>query len=776
MNTADPRKHSDAGSAEKSSQTGRASNALSQFSLPNRRDFLLTATAGFTAASLGIARAEGIQTGSASGQQDSSSWATYWSGSSGFDVDNLKRSFVPGRDYFVLRSGHARLFIQADQASIWPGFLWLGFDSRANKETQFSHERRKENAVNFDAGRGFLRSALEVLLGGFPFTALAHETETQWVWIEGIPAVEAQWWAGGLLVTEHFFAADSGLFVRRITLSSQNLGGTEEITLRLSHPEGESIEHGDWLVQEKADSRMALGSDGSHPRKLLAASSQFEIGPLILRPGESVSADSWLSVAFPPEDEPWATPANVGQSIRRTGVAWSSSSSVTTEDATVREIFDKARAGLSGLVSDDGSMDNGVFEYGAQWVRDTSATLTGLLHAGHFDLARAAFVHLLNDLIDSNGRTMVASGFEDPDREELDQMGGVLDALRSYVDWTGDDSLVREYRSRLVPMIERPLQPEFRHANGMVHNRREYWEREFDDGFELIYQVYVALGLRRAASLAEPLGAMERAPLWRQEAARTLQATLHDPVLSLVEDGRLIKRRSVSGERVRFIHIGGANPDVPVATEKVSLAEPDTQTALAIALGVVDPHSLLARNSLDDLEKLWNARWFGGGYERYHSSAEPDQPGPWTFPTCFLLRAQHDAGLFARSRRSLEWLNTVQGGRSGAWFEEIPIIRSQAPTAGILPWVSAEVTVFVVRHMLGVRFEDGQLLLRPTLYPGSSHTEADLRFRQNRLKLEIQGPGPFQHAVVNGRNVRADVSGSIRLGRDFEGGRVSFHA
>jgi len=61
------------------------------------------------------------------------------------------------------------------------------------------------------------------------------------------------------------------------------------------------------------------------------------------------------------------------------------------------------------------------------------------------------------------------------------------------------------------------------------------------------------------------------------------------------------------------------------------------------------------------------------------------------------------------------------------------------------------------------------------LYPGSSHTEADLRFRQNRLKLEIQGPGPFQHAVVNGRNVRADVSGSIRLGRDFEGGRVSFH-
>jgi len=511
MIVADPGKHRDAGAAEKASQMGRASVPLSPLPPLNRRDFLLTAATGLAAASLGVARAENIQTVSAPGQQDRSSWATYWNESSisDSDVDNLKRSFVPGRDYFILRSGRARLIIQADQASTSPGFLWLGFDSRANKVTQFRNERRKEDAINFDAGKGFLRSALEVLLGGFPFTSIAHETKTRWVWIEAIPAVEAQWWAGGLLVTEHFFAADSGVFVRRITVASQNLGGTEEITLRLSHPEGESTERGDWLVQENAQSRMALSSDSSHPRKLSAASSQLAIGPLVLHPGEAVSADSWLSVDFP--HEPWAPPENVGQSIRRISVAWKSASSVTTEDATVLDIFDKARAGLGGMVSDDGSMDNGIFEYGAQWVRDTSATMTGLLHAGHFDLARAALVHLLRDLIDSNGRTMVNSGFEDPDREELDQMGEVLDALRSYVDWTGDESLVREYRSRLVSMIERPLQPEFRHANGMVHNRREYWEREFGDGFELIYQVYVALGLRRAASLAEPLDAMDRA-------------------------------------------------------------------------------------------------------------------------------------------------------------------------------------------------------------------------------------------------------------------------
>lgn len=370
---------------------------------------------------------------------------------------------------------------------------------------------------------------------------------------------------------------------------------------------------------------------------------------------------------------------------------------------------------------------------------------------------------------------MVASSFDEPDREELDQMGELFDALRSYVDWTGDDSLVREYRSRLVPMVERPLLPEFQHASGMVHNRREFWEREFDDGFELIYQIYVALGLRRAASLANPLGAGDRSERWLREADRILAATLHDPKFALVEDGHLIKRRSLSGERVLVVHETGAYPDVPAKTERVSIVDPDTQSALAIAIGVIDPRSALAHNSLDELEKLWNGRWFGGGYDRYHSSSETDQPGPWTFATCFLLRAQHDAGLFQRSRRSLEWLNTVQGGRAGAWFEEIPIIRSQAPTSGILPWTSAEVAVFVSRHLLGARFEEGELLLRPNLFPGSPEIKADLRFRKGRLKLEIPGPGPFQYAIVNGQRVPADPDGAIRLGKDFEGGSVSLH-
>jgi hypothetical protein len=190
----------------------------------------------------------------------------------------------------------------------------------------------------------------------------------------------------------------------------------------------------------------------------------------------------------------------------------------------------------------------------------------------------------------------------------------------------------------------------------------------------------------------------------------------------------------------------------------------------------VPARSELARRTLDDLEGLWNTRWSDGGYDRYHTSGQPDQPGPWPFATTFILRAQHDAGNFDRSRRALEWLNTCPGGRAGAWFEEIPSTRMQARTCGLVPWTSGEVALFVVRHYLGVNFEGGALAIRPALYPGCPPVQADLRCRQGRLHLEVSGGGPVKNARVNGTKVRPAKDGVLRLPRDFAGGLVQVQA
>jgi hypothetical protein len=276
--------------------------------------------------------------------------------------------------------------------------------------------------------------------------------------------------------------------------------------------------------------------------------------------------------------------------------------------------------------------------------------------------------------------------------------------------------------------------------------------------------------------LAPLLDAEDRVERWRKEASLILQAVLRHPTRALVADGHLIKRRNVTGEVADLVanRLHG-NPDVPFETEKNNRLNPDASVAVPIALGLVDPHSPLAQKTLDHIEAIWNQRWFGGGYERYNSSSQVDTPGPWPFATCFILRALHEAGRFDKSRRALEWLNSVQGGRTGFWFEEVPTVWSNTKYCGIIPWTSGELALFAVRHVLGVRFEGVRVVVKPALYPHSAAVSADLRFRQGRMKLRIEGSGKIKSADVAGKALAVRPDGSIMLPRDFASGVVTIH-
>ena len=597
--------------------------------------------------------------------------------------------------------------------------------------------------------------------------------------------VEAVWWAGGVRVTERISALESeGAFRRQVRLEGAHLAGDETVWLRLRLPPPGVQQEGSMLVREGAKARMALLVADSTPAKVDAANARLDIGPVAISPGGSATVETLLLVQVPVgECTQLVTQAKdlaaskMAPAIKDTARSWAAVSSVSTRDRAVQEIFDKARFGLVGMIAQDGTMDAGLLEYGGQWVRDSSNTALGALHAGQFEAARNVLQHILTKMISQDGVTMIAESFETPDREQFDQAGELLHLLRCYRDWTGDDSLVRQHRALLVKVVERPLQPQFRDDTGMVHNRREFWERAFEDAYELAYQTYVILALREAAELAPALGAEDREARWRAEADRIQQAMLSHPTRALVRDGRLIKRRNVTGTVADdTAGFPGFFPDVPEKTERAHRLMPDASMALPIALGVVPAHSELARRTLDDLEGLWNTRWPDGGHDRYHTSGQPDQPGPWPFATTFILRAEHDAGNFNRSRRALEWLNTCQGGRAGLWFEEIPSTRTQAPVCGLVCWTSGEMALFVVRHYLGVNFEHGALAIRPALYPGSPPVQADLRYRQGRLRLEISGGGPIKSARVNGNKVKPGKDGALHLPPDFAGGRVVIQA
>jgi hypothetical protein len=129
--------------------------------------------------------------------------------------------------------------------------------------------------------------------------------------------------------------------------------------------------------------------------------------------------------------------------------------------------------------------------------------------------------------------------------------------------------------------------------------------------------------------------------------------------------------------------------------------------------------------------------------------------------------------LLDRSRRTLQWLRTVEGGNSGLYYEQVPLIAgSQQAWLGLVTWTTGEIPYFVVRHYLGVRFEDGQVVVRPTLYPKSGPVAADLRYRQGRLRIEIDDSGPVKSATLNGSPLDLRGDGSLRLPKNFTTGTI----
>lgn len=119
------------------------------------------------------------------------------------------------------------------------------------------------------------------------------------------------------------------------------------------------------------------------------------------------------------------------------------------------------------------------------------------MDAGEFEKAGVMLEHIIRDMVKEEGITMISGGYDNPDMEQFDQMGEYMYTMKSYVDWTGDTSILQKYRNKIIKLIERPICGSFQDATGMLHNRREFWERNFQDGYELAYQMLPASLLRK---------------------------------------------------------------------------------------------------------------------------------------------------------------------------------------------------------------------------------------------------------------------------------------
>jgi hypothetical protein len=444
-----------------------------------------------------------------------------------------------------------------------------------------------------------------------------------------------------------------------------------------------------------------------------------------------------------------------------TATWWRSRSTVRTGSEVLDHLFGLSRTGLRAMLSASGKRDSGTWMYNMEWVRDDVMVAIALLQSGMPSEAKTLLTKLLEKSVGPDGRTFESSRWAGFDYTELDQNGELLYALWVYAAWTGDIGFIKKHWDRIARVAGFPLMERFRDAqSGLMHNKREFWERNdsfgVEDGYELAYQFWVSFGLSHAAALADAVGGPE-GKAWRETAGAIRDAILTHPKYSLVEQGHFIKRRTRDGKwQQTMVPPDPARmpPGSPMAVNRAPECEPDLGSVIPVMYGFVEPESGIALATLRYCETLWSQAWDFGGYPRYNTRSEPDPPAPWPLATLFMARSYVETGNGPKFWRCIDWVRNIHGGLSGGWFERYgPSITPPAPPVCVIGWTWAEIVSLLVHHVAGVRPGLDHLSVRPRLPSGLDTCSGSFSIRGVACTINIRRTPRAPSARVNGRSV-----------------------
>lgn len=617
------------------------------------------------------------------------------------------KTTLPGVEYYFLGNGRIQAAVQiAPAEGATPAGLLLMDPERLGP---------KRASLGFDPERGIEATALTLEDRDRTFRPRPGSVRASWLPGATEPRVEVIWTGGPYRVSELFYCPDmrTARLRRRIAVTRTSAGASR-IRLRTG------------LGKRTVEAEVRF-------RGRAAAPVLFEYR--LARSGDRVSAR--VRVATEGGDDA-TTPA---------ASYWRNTAQCRFHDPLLDRFFEASKFQLRAAVGASGRLDGSIWQYNLEWVRDQALNALALAMSGQTEASRTIFARLLRDFVSDEGATMDSSRQRPLEESEVDQNGVLLFALEAYLDWTGDEDLIRRNWATIRKVAAFPLRTDFRHApSGLIVNRREFWERHdiygIQTGMELAHQLFVAKGLLAAGRLAGRLGQSLEAVEWTEAGLDLRRAMLKDPKFGLVERGLFVKRRGLDGRVQRDIRPdpGSTLPrEAPLFRPGRHLLDPDTSAVLPIAWEFVDPGGRLAAKTLASMGKLWNQAWTGGGYGRYNVTSEADSPGPWPFASLFVARAALEAGDPAATRRVLDWLGRLPGSRAASWFEFYgPRPVPPYPQVGIIPWTWAEMIFLFIHHMLGVRPGPSALSLRPKLIPGVDRMEADLALRGGRLELDVR--------------------------------------
>ncbi len=666
-------------------------------------------------------------------------------------------TFLPGVEYFLLGNGDIQAVVQYCKDHNLAGNSSLFGLTLIDP----SHLSQKYTTFLFSPSYGFANTRMWVGIdGSFQGVDDTSLVDIGWEHVDGIPLVRLKWKTDTFEVEEEIFVPNSGATLfRRGKVRNTDTSPHDVTTGLMIYPNVALFDDiytdpKNGTANAEGFAKLQLMSLEKNTTTLGRYHVRVHAGKLA--PGEQTVADFAYRIAD--IDRPLKKKDFVSL-WSATSSYWKEKNRVVTGNGHIDHLWSIARTGMRAHVARNGKRDGGMWEYAMEWAGDDIMALMAALMAGFYDEAKVLLHRTLDKLVVADGRTVESSQVFPFQFTEIEQNGMILYGIWTYAAWTGDYQSIRDRWEKIRAVAELPLNPYFwKKTSGLLANEREFWERSsafgVKPGFELAYQFWVALGLEKIAELARKLGQKAEAVRWRSAGESIRNSFLHNPEFKLVEDGHLIKRRTLDGKWQRtFIPPDrAAMPEgTPIATEKYPLVEPDASEAFPIIFEMIDPTSPLSLRTLDWLEGLWNQRWKIGGYERYNSSSEPEPPGPWPIASLLIAEAYWEAGNYEKSMMVVDWLNEINGHMSGSWFEYYP---EGHPSIGFIEWAWMECVRLVVDHILGVRPGLDRLVIRPRLSPEMNDVHAKIKVRGTNIDLSIKATSSANSASVNSKSVK----------------------
>ena len=679
-------------------------------------------------------------------------------------------TYLSGVEYFFFGNGDITGVVQhcaKDPRGTFLGFTIMnpGLFSRKWSTYLYHPERGFTNTrlgVTLEEDSAHRDAATGMYYGVKGYSVMPKNlSSVGWKYIESVPIVSAVWTAGECEVEEEFFAPSEGsILFRRATVrnrSAKRLHAKLALSLYANFGLFDQI-----FADEKEKAAYAIGLArlklfSLEKNVTVAGRYDVRIDLGQIGPGDSKQGTYVYALNNGEQILKKKSPAALW---KQTVAYWSAKSRFETGNRKVDALWKMSKTGLRSVLGNNGRMDAGVWQYNMEWVIDHLLAAIGFLRTGFVNEARLLVERNLKTAIGADGRTIESSRWFGYDYTELNQNGSLVYNVWEYLCWTGDFALVRKYWEKIKLCAEFPLKDVFfdKQAN-MVRNKREFWERSdtfgIEDGFELAYQFWVAIGLEKGAEIAQALGDAAAARKWQRVSEAMRRAILSDPHFRMIENGHFIKRRKRNGGWQKFCvppDRGTMPPGSPLATEQNPLLDPDTVVLFPIIYGMIDPKGELALKTLEWVDTLWSQRWEGGGYPRYNTTSEPDPPAPWPLASVMVARAHAEAGNDDKVWRVLNWISGLPGGQSGSWFERYgPSITPPAPPVGIVGWIWYEIMALYVHQIIGLRPEIQRLVIRPRLIKGIDEIQARHIVRGTTVNISIRRSKEASSALVSGK-------------------------